>query len=1215
MNDLHTASLTAELAALLGGPALINEAHDRNDVDLTRVSDANQRGPWFLERLADLVDAAVRRHGRATLLALHGWNVVQPVVDLGLGCTPSENPFAVGRAAAVSPAFAARALPRLVEACRARGITATVGARYPARHRENLVQLFTPRYAEDGRPLVRALAALAPLVDAVQLELGIALRGPGPWRARPVAACTDALPALLAASHPAGALPGDTTAAAPAPPIPRRLEFAGAALSGLVGLDAGRTGRLLLFPEGGGLFLFTGERLGHTPGGLCVEPTASGGLALRYDGPLLRFPDTTPFLDLETGLARAELVEGEIELRFAPGHAHEGPAEFGTVTGSVALERSRAGARRVRGLLPGGRARCRAGGLARGRRVVGSPCGPASVVHWCAIGRGPPGSAPRRAVAPPLLVRTRRTFPKMALRHRLSPRLSFPLALLGAALLVPAGERAWATSKAKVAAIGDAGAGGGVFAGPGFVGWPTAGGNGWIAFRGQVSGGTSSETIVAAHLTPPVSRAQVASIGQTAPSGNGYEACAGKLKQFVGHPVVNASGEVVFVALLTPPPDKSKSSGTARGPTPAGIFALRSAQLAAVACSGEEVGGRTLDLTAVLDLASNPSSDLADRSPAMNDAGDVAFLAGYVDTLGFPNGGAILLAPRAGGMTRLVRIDDPFASGRLQALGPPALNNRGMLAFHALSTTTDPSDHGMLDGVFALDATGANLRVLVRDGIAPSPAGQPLTEFQDAVALDDDGDVAFLAGPLSDDANPSDEGSPGVLVLRGGVVSLLAYPGQVLGSGGVTGGALGPAAGGALAAPSIGPDGTVAFFASLEGNAEVIARTAGRGVQPLVSTGGNGADASPVGGLYGGAESPPALDAAGGIVVLARIVNGQSSEAIVYRAADGRTSPIALGEAAPQQSQGFFAGRPFSAPHMNDAGDIVFRAYVARGPASIGIFRARSALIDPAHGMPIETVVRAGDASPAPGSPPFFDFPGEPSVNRAGAVAFAARLPGAGRGLFVADARGVRPIVLRGDPAPGDSGTTFTGLGTHPQLNDSGGVAFRGTTSFRDPSTGSSIKRDGIFLADSSRIRALVYAHEPSPAGPPFLSLGDPVLSNAPGVVFRAPLGDVEEESSGIFTAGPTGTAALAVALQPLGGGVVLSSFSGSPSVTPSGDVAFLATLSKPIGPATPALASLGPAILTETPAGPVRVAARGTAGPAGGLFNNLGPPALNSQA
>ena len=338
MNDLHTASLTAELAALAGVPALINAEHDRNDVDLNRVSEANEHAPWFLERLAQLLDTAVRRHGRATLLALHGWNVVQPVVDLGLGCLPGGNPYAVGRAAAVSPAFAASTLPCRVAACRARGIAATVGARYPARQRENLVQLFTRRYAEDGRPLVRAFAALAPLVDAVQLELGIALRWPGRWRAHLVAACAEALPALLAAPHPESEPPGGAVDAEPAPPLPRRLEFTSPALSGLVGLDAGRTGRLLLFPAGGGLVLFTGERLGRTAGGLRVERSASGGLDLRYDGPLLRFPDTTPFLDLETGLARAELVEGEIELRFSPRHAPDDTAEFGTVTGSVALD-------------------------------------------------------------------------------------------------------------------------------------------------------------------------------------------------------------------------------------------------------------------------------------------------------------------------------------------------------------------------------------------------------------------------------------------------------------------------------------------------------------------------------------------------------------------------------------------------------------------------------------------------------------------------------------------------------------------------------------------------------------------------------------------------------------------------------------------------------------------------------------------------------------
>ena len=85
VNDLHTAALTAELARVTGASAIINTAADRNDVDLNRVSAAHDRAPWFLERLADVLAATLGRHGRATLLTVHGWNVVQPAVDLGLG--------------------------------------------------------------------------------------------------------------------------------------------------------------------------------------------------------------------------------------------------------------------------------------------------------------------------------------------------------------------------------------------------------------------------------------------------------------------------------------------------------------------------------------------------------------------------------------------------------------------------------------------------------------------------------------------------------------------------------------------------------------------------------------------------------------------------------------------------------------------------------------------------------------------------------------------------------------------------------------------------------------------------------------------------------------------------------------------------------------------------------------------------------------------------
>src|SRR5262249_35229640 len=144
VNDLHTPALTEELAARLGAAAVINAAHDRNDADLNRISEAHDRVPDFLARIPDALDAVIAAHGHAPLLPVQGGTGGQPAMAPGLGCAPDGAPFVVGRHAAVSSTFAAGPLRRLVDACHARGLAATVGARYPARHRENLLQLFTP---------------------------------------------------------------------------------------------------------------------------------------------------------------------------------------------------------------------------------------------------------------------------------------------------------------------------------------------------------------------------------------------------------------------------------------------------------------------------------------------------------------------------------------------------------------------------------------------------------------------------------------------------------------------------------------------------------------------------------------------------------------------------------------------------------------------------------------------------------------------------------------------------------------------------------------------------------------------------------------------------------------------------------------------------------------------------------------------------------------
>jgi hypothetical protein len=336
MNDLHTASLARELAATLDASALVNDAGDRNDVDLNRISATHDGAPHFLTTLAELIESGLTRHERMCVVTVHGWNVVQPAVDVGLGVSPAATDL-VTRDAAVSDAFAHSVLSGLASGLDACGIVTTPGLRYPARARENLLQLFTGRHDADARPLVRRLAATASRVDAVQLELSLPLRLPGPWRDTFVAACARAFDPTTRdgvttwppwTGPTAGA--DDRTA----------LEFVAPGLSGLAAVDE-HGGRLLLFTEDGRLFTFTGERVGaHARGhvaGLALRTTAAGEVELAYDGPMLAFPDTTPFVDLEQGLAGATATRTTVALRLVPSHRDGEPCAAGAISGTARL--------------------------------------------------------------------------------------------------------------------------------------------------------------------------------------------------------------------------------------------------------------------------------------------------------------------------------------------------------------------------------------------------------------------------------------------------------------------------------------------------------------------------------------------------------------------------------------------------------------------------------------------------------------------------------------------------------------------------------------------------------------------------------------------------------------------------------------------------------------------------------------------------------------
>ena len=768
-------------------------------------------------------------------------------------------------------------------------------------------------------------------------------------------------------------------------------------------------------------------------------------------------------------------------------------------------------------------------------------------------------------------------------------RISAFTALL-VALVLTAG-RSNAASTAKVVAISDAAPGGGVFAGPAFTTWPGAGGTGWVAFRTRLEGASASEALVLAGLAPPLSRVTVAQIGDSSPAGR-------KLRAFVGRPTVDSNGDVAFLATLA-----TSSDDPADAPIPAALFLFRRTPpagepaLIALAVSGDTIPAGVLDLAGDVDpLADATTIDVPERGPVMNAAGAVAFLAvvrsgaGAIVTLCTVSSGGVI--PRA-------RLGDPFRNGKIIRLGPPSLNGAGTLAF----TATVDGPNGT-SGIFTLGTDGLVERVArgtaVELDFDGTPGSQTLIDFGDVVSIGDDGTLAFTAGPILDKSRGDTVGAPAAFAFAGDILHPVLYPGQrVRGNlDRVRGVLLGNAGAFATAPPVVTADGSVVAAASLNGGSvEAVLRSASpeyKNPERLATTNGPTADASPAGGTYAGLESGPAVDAAGGVAFRVRVAGGYSSEAIIYRPGTGPAQGVFVGEGSP--TDGFFAGAPFSTPRLNDRGDVVFRGYVANGPSSVGLFKAST--------TGLEALVRSGDPSPL-GNSPFVDFPGDPSLNAGGTVAFTATVLDKGRGIFLIDRNGPSPLVRSGDPAPGPGGAVFNSFGSSPSLSDAGDVAFRASIRYRNATTRTDETLEGLFLATGTSIQLLASAGQPSPTGPPFLQMRDPLITAVPSLVFAAPVGTDAGEFTGVFAADAAHIQTVVSERQVLGAGVSIDDISSAPATDAKGDVAFLASRRGPAG-------SLGPAILRRAGLALEVLLARGDTGPAGGVVKSLSQPTMN---
>jgi hypothetical protein len=353
VNDLHTADITHELARRLGAGAIINAGMDRNRLDLNRLSQVMNEAPWMLELIAARLERIVARGGRAVVLLIHGWNVIEPRVDLGVGVKSAGATLlpACGAHVSASDGFINGPLLDFVESLGRSGIKPTFGLRYPGAGANNLLQAFTQRHASSPVDALRRLAALNArgALEAVQLELSVALRMPGRFRTETIAAIADSFarcdrhataPQLSRVGR-ASRIEIIRTVEVPSP-APRRgpqqlpagplrvgLEFydPSTKLGVMASFDlgAGAAGaRVMAIAGRERIALFTAEgRVERTAHSLTLGP-----LALRIDGSHLRFDfagpavvveDGTAYLSVERALAKAALHEAmELHAEFEP---------------------------------------------------------------------------------------------------------------------------------------------------------------------------------------------------------------------------------------------------------------------------------------------------------------------------------------------------------------------------------------------------------------------------------------------------------------------------------------------------------------------------------------------------------------------------------------------------------------------------------------------------------------------------------------------------------------------------------------------------------------------------------------------------------------------------------------------------------------------------------------------------------------------------------
>jgi hypothetical protein len=278
--------------------------------------------------------------------------------------------------------------------------------------------------------------------------------------------------------------------------------------------------------------------------------------------------------------------------------------------------------------------------------------------------------------------------------------------------------------------------------------------------------------------------------------------------------------------------------------------------------------------------------------------------------------------------------------------------------------------------------------------------------------------------------------------------------------------------------------------------------------------------------------------------------------------------------------------QPVVAP-INSRCQVAFYATVLRAPAREGIFLAELGRV--------VKVAAFGDSLPGGGTLAEFAEHPLPLLNEAGHVAFGAGIAGgrATEGIFFVGDKGLLPVALTGDDAPGIPGAVITALNT-PTLNDNDELAFVATVR-RGRDT-----LDVLYFWNGRRLQRVIAEGERLlRVGGAIDKIGEPTLNNSGVIAFPAAIlkGPV---LGGIFVAGARDLRLLVAAGAQTPNGQMIQRFSEHVAIDDDDEIAFGAYLGQS--------GNTHEAVLRFTAEGLTEIAVEGGAAPGGGRYAGFGP-------